>query len=422
MPCVLWHALLRGLFKFTNPKFKMMQPLIDRVNLIAREMLTGMPIIRAFGRQSYEQARFNVASTELMQTQLFTNRAMSCMMPAMIMVMNVTSVAIVWFGGLYIEQGLIQTGDMIAFITYSMVIIMGFLMIGMISIMLPRADVAAERVDEVLGQQPTIEDAETSVALPNSEQGYRIEFDAVSFAYPDSDEYILKDVSFSVEPGKTLAIIGATGSGKSTVFKLLLRFYDVSAGAVKIGGIDVRELSQADVRSVFGYIPQKAFLFSGTIDTNVAYADEAMSEARVQQALRIAQASAFVDAKPEGVDSAISQGGTNISGGQRQRLCIARAIAKDAEVYLLDDSFSALDYRTDADLRHAFAHDVSQASKIIVAQRIASIKEADCIVVLEDGRVVGQGTHTELMRTCEEYQRIARSQLSDAELALGGAA
>lgn len=419
--CVV-AAIMAVLFKFAMPKFKMMQPLIDRVNLVAREMLTGMPIIRAFARHTYEQERFDAASLKLMKTQLFTNRVMTFMMPTMILILNLTSVAIVWFGGQYIQAGLIQTGDMIAFISYASVIIMGFLMIGMISIMLPRADVAAERVNEVLDQIPTVVDPEVPKRIASTQKGAHIEFKDVSFKYPDSEEYVLEHVSFEAKPGQTLAIIGATGSGKSTVLKLLLRFYDVTEGEVRINGEDVRLLSQHDVREVFGYVPQKAFLFSGTIDTNVAYADEGMEESRVTAALDTAQAAEFVNEKSDGTDSPISQGGTNVSGGQRQRLCIARAVAKDPQAFLFDDSYSALDYRTDANVRHAFAHDYPHTSQIIVAQRIASIKEADTIVVLEEGHVVGQGAHQELMKTCEEYQRIARSQLSDAELAMGGAA
>lgn len=408
------------LFKLTGPKFKAMQYLIDRVNLVAREMLTGVSAIRAFGRTSYEQERFDEASARLMRTQLFTNRAMSFMMPAMMLVMNLTSVAIVWFGGHYIQAGLIQTGDLIAFITYSMVIIMGFLMIGMVSIMLPRADVAAERVMEVLSCEPTIHDPGHPRSAANGGAGARITFDRVSFRYPGSDECALEDASFEVGPGQTLALIGGTGSGKSTVLKLIERFYDASAGAVLVDGVDVREMRQADLRDALSLVPQKGYLFSGSVDTNVAYADESMPEERVVHALDTAQALGFVMAKPEGADSPIAQGGTNVSGGQRQRLCIARALAKPARAYLLDDCFSALDYKTDADLRAALRSEMSAATKVIVAQRISTIRDADAIVVLKDGRVVGQGTHDELMSTCAEYQRIALSQLTEEELGCGG--
>lgn len=415
---VLVAVVIVALFRITGPKFKVMQYLIDKVNLVAREMLTGIPVVRAFGRESYEQERFDEANEKLMRTQLFTNRAMSFMMPTMMLIMNLTSVAIVWFGGHYIEEGIIQTGDLIAFITYAMVIIMGFLMIGMVSIMLPRADVAAERVKEVLGSQPSITDPEASKALDHESAGARLSFHDVSFRYPGSDECALSNVSFAVEPGQTLALIGGTGSGKSTVLKLMERFYDVSTGSVRIDGQDVREVSQEDLRGALGYVPQRGYLFSGSIDTNVAYSDESMPESQVQKAIAIAQAEEFVSAKPEGADAPIAQGGTNVSGGQRQRLCIARALAKPARAYLFDDCFSALDYKTDANLRHALGDELAGATKVIVAQRIATIKGADVIVVMKDGRVAGQGSHDELMAGCEEYKRIALSQLSQEELSL----
>lgn len=413
-------VLILVLFRLTGPKFKIMQRLIDRVNLTAREMLTGIPAIRAFGRQEVEQERFDAASSKLMRTQLFTNRAMSFMMPAMMLVMNLTSVAIVWFGGHAIQDGTIQTGDMIAFITYAMVIIMGFLMIGMVSIMLPRADVAAERVVEVLSCTPAITDPADPVAFQPAGPGVGISFDDVSFAYPGSKECALSHVSFTVEPGQTLALIGGTGSGKSTVLKLMERFYDADEGTVSVDGRDVRTLCQADLRRALGYVPQKGYLFSGTVDTNVAYSDEGMAPAQVSAALRTAQAEAFVESRPEGVDAPIAQGGSNVSGGQRQRLCIARALAHPARAYLFDDSFSALDLRTDADLRQALSRELEGATKVIVAQRISTIKDADVIVVLKDGRVEGAGTHGQLIANCREYQRIASSQLSDEELAAVG--
>ncbi len=413
-------AFVAVLFKVTSPKFKIMQSLIDRVNRTAREMLSGIPVIRAFGREELEQQRFDDASRKLMDTQLFTNRAMSFMMPAMMLVMNLTSVAIVWFGGQSIRQGILQTGDLIAFITYSMVIIMGFLMIGMISIMLPRADVAADRVNEVLSTSSSVQDVPDALVLPASEEGLRIEFKDVSFTYPGSDECVLKHVSFIAEPGKTLAIIGGTGSGKSTILKLIERFYDVSEGSVEVDGHDVRSLSQAFLRSALGYVPQKGYLFSGTVDTNVAYADESMTESHVQKALDLSQAAKFIASKPEGTQRTIAQGGTNVSGGQRQRLCIARALAKQARAYLFDDSFSALDYKTDAALRRGLRQEVVAKTKVIVAQRISSIKEADCIVVLKDGAVAGTGTHAHLMEACEEYRKIALSQLSEEELGMAG--
>ncbi len=445
-------ALIGVLMKVAMPKFKMMQKLIDRVNLVAREILTGLSVIRAFDREDFEEARFDTASTRLMRTQLFTNRVMTFMMPCMMLIMNAVSVAIVWVGGGYIDAGVIQTGDLIAFITYAMVIIMGFLMIGMISIMLPRADVAAQRIDEVLACEPSVRDPEDlrpaeilgfgmgkapdaragsplpvppappAVGAPSAPcaAGAEIVFDDVSFAYADSAECVLAHVSFTAEAGKTCAIVGSTGSGKSTVVKLIERFYDVTEGAVRIDGIDVRNMPQRTLRAQLGYVPQKAFLFSGTIASNVAYSNESMSRVRIDEALGIAQAAEFVGAKEEGADFPIAQGGTNVSGGQRQRLAIARALATDARAYLFDDSFSALDYKTDAALRREMRERLSGKTVIIVAQRISTVLSADRIVVLDEGRVVGTGTHAELMETCREYQEIARSQLSETELEGGG--
>lgn len=403
------------------PKFKAMQKLIDRVNLISREILTGLPVIRAFGRQGYEERRFDEANVSLMRTQLFTNRVMTFMMPLMMLVMNAVSVLIVWVGASSIDAGAIQTGDMIAFITYSMVIIMSFLMIGMVSIVLPRADVAARRIDEVLETPCSIEDPVRPASLPASSGGLRIEFDDVTFAYDEGSDPVLSHVSFVAEPGKTTAIIGSTGSGKSTVAKLMMRFYDASSGAVRIDGVDVRDLAQADVRRRFGYAPQKAFLFSGSIADTIRYGVVGADDARVREAAEIAQALPFIEQRPEGFDAAVSQGGSNVSGGQRQRLSIARALAADADAYLFDDSFSALDYRTDARLRAAIARRLSGKTTVIVAQRIATVLSADRIVVLEDGRVVGCGTHDELMAGCPAYREIAMSQLSEEELAEGGA-
>ena len=405
------------------PKFKIMQKLIDRVNLVSREILTGLPVIRAFDRQEFEEKRFDEASTHLMKTQLFTNRVMTFMMPVMMLVMNGISVLIVWVGGSYIDNGTIQTGDMIAFITYSMVIIMSFLMIGMISIMLPRADVAAQRVNEVLDTEPTICDPEqTEDARIGAGSGVTIAFNDVCFKYADSKECVLEHVDFTAEPGKTTAIIGSTGSGKSTVIKLIERFYDVTNGSVTLDGIDVRDLSQEKLRSLLGYVPQKAFLFSGTIASNIAYSDEGMSEERIELAAGISQATDFIEAKDDGYQSEVSQGGTNVSGGQRQRLAIARALATDARAFLFDDSFSALDYKTDAALRQALSNQLGEATVVIVAQRISTVLNADQIIVLDEGHVVGKGTHENLMETCEEYREIALSQLSAAELGGGGAA
>ena len=416
------------LMVFAMPKFRIMQKLIDRVNLVAREMLTGLPVIRAFDRQRYEQDRFDDASRMLYRTQLFTNRVMTFMMPSMMLIMNGVSVLIIWIGGSYIDNGTIQTGDMIAFISYSMTIIASFLIIGMISIMLPRADVAAQRVNEVLGTAPSINDPlnPRDAELP-CKGGARVEFDDVAFGYEDEDgdgapEPVLQHVSFTAEPGTVCAIVGSTGSGKSTVIKLIERFYDVTSGSVKIDGIDVRELSQEKLRGTVGYVPQKAFLFSGTIDSNIAYADAGMPDERVREAARIAQSGDFIDEKPDGFESSITQGGTNVSGGQRQRLCIARAIAAESRVLVFDDSFSALDYKTDSNLRLSLRQNLGDRTLVIVAQRISTVMDADQIIVLEEGRMVGKGTHAELMESCEEYREIAYSQLSEEELKGGDAA
>lgn len=400
------------------PKFRIMQKLIDRVNLVSREMLTGMSVIRAFDRQDYEEARFDKASTDLYRTQLFTNRVMTFMMPSMMLIMNGVSVLIVWVGGSYIDAGTIQTGDMIAFITYSMVIVMSFLMISMIAIMLPRADVAAGRVDEVLATENSIHDPEQSQAskLDAAAEGLSVQFDNVTFAYNEGSDPVLSDVNFTAEPGQTTAIIGSTGSGKSTIMKLIERFYDVTAGAIRVGGVDVRDMNQHELRCELGYVPQKAFLFSGTIESTIAYADESMSEEHVRKAAEIAQASDFIEAKEKGYESEISQGGTNVSGGQRQRLSIARALASNARVLLFDDSFSALDYATDSKLRRALAEHAAGKTVVVVAQRIATVLNADKILVLEDGRIVGMGTHSELLKTCPTYKEIAASQLSEEEL------
>lgn len=419
-------VLIMVLMRVALPKFQIMQTLIDRVNLVSREILTGLPVIRAFDRQPYEEKRFDEASTKLMKTQLFTNRVMTFMMPLMMLIMNGVSVLIVWVGGSYIDNGTIQTGDLIAFITYAMVIIMGFLMIGMISIMLPRADVAAQRVNEVLETKPTICDPAADKArdaeLRRSDEGATIAFNDVSFRYGDSKECVLEHIDFTAEPGKTTALIGSTGSGKSTVIKLIERFYDVTEGSVTIDGVDVRDVTQQALREQLGYVPQKAFLFSGTIESNVAYADEGMPVDRIREAVDIAQASEFVASKEEGLGTRVSQGGSNVSGGQRQRLAIARALATEARAYLFDDSFSALDYKTDAALRQELHTRLGGKTVVIVAQRISTVLHADRIVVLDDGRIVGQGTHEELMETCEEYREIAMSQLSEAELNGGDAA
>lgn len=420
-------AVIMGvLMKVAMPKFKIMQKLIDRVNLVSRELLTGLPVIRAFGREQHEEARFDDANTRLMKTQLFTNRVMTFMMPLMMLIMNLVSVGIIWFGGHAIDVGNLQTGDLIAFVTYSMVIIMGFLMIGMLSIMLPRADVAAQRIDEVLECKPSIADLEPGKAKDaligaNGLPGARIAFENVSFRYSDGAECVLEDVSFTCEPGKTTAIIGSTGSGKSTVLKLAERFHDVTSGRITVDGVDVRDVSQHALRAQLGYVPQAAFLFSGTIASNVGYGVDDADEDRIRAAADVAQASDFIAERPEGLATPISQGGTNVSGGQRQRLAIARALATDARAYLFDDSFSALDYKTDAALRHELSSRLGGKTVVIVAQRISTVLNADQIVVLDDGRVVGAGTHEQLMESCQEYREIAMSQLSEDELKGGDA-
>ena len=491
------------LMAIVMPKFRIMQKLVDRVNLVSRERLTGVQVVRAFGQQMREEERFDEASVDLMRTQLFTNRVMVFMMPLMMIIMNLVSVAIVWVGAGQIDAGNIQTGDLIAFITYSMVIIMGFLMLSMLAIIAPRADVSAGRIDEVLeakvsitdpvlpgpsaaapegggvrlasasskdssvrkpaepltpppsgaaAEGPAFSQAEGSGAgipgeggvsgsagfrknqyieeaeakrtppspgIPAPEPdrfGVQIEFDHVSFRYDESSECVLTDVTFTAEAGKTTALIGSTGSGKSTVLKLIERFYDVSEGAVRVGGIDVRDLPLRDLRAQLGYVPQRAFLFTGTIASNVGYGEDEPDEQRILEAIDIAQATELVEQKEEGLQAEITQGGTNVSGGQRQRLAIARALATDARALLFDDSFSALDYKTDAALRRALAERLPGKTQIIVAQRIATVMRADKIVVLDEGRVVGQGQHVDLLRDCEQYREIAYSQLSPEEL------
>ncbi len=421
-------VVVSTLMVFVMPKFKVMQRLIDRVNQVAREMLTGVSVVRAFGRQDHEQRRFEQANEDLWHTQLFTNRAMSLMMPLMMLIMNGISVLVVWVGGHYVDAGQIQTGDLIAFISYAMVIISSFLILGMLSVMIPRAEVAAGRINEVLDTEPSVADPLHPVALPApaagapAPAGAAIAFDHVDFSYADSEEPVLRDVTFTAPAGKVTAIVGSTGSGKSTIVKLVERFYDVTAGAVTVDGVDVRDLRQHDLRAQLGYVPQKAFLFSGTIASNIAYGAPGASPERVAEAARVAQAADFIAERPEGAGAPIAQGGTNVSGGQRQRLAIARALATDARAYLFDDSFSALDYRTDAALRQALATEMRGRTVLIVAQRIATVLHADVIVVLDEGRVVGTGTHAELMRDCPQYREIALSQLSEAELAAAAGA
>lgn len=408
--------LVGTLMGIAMPKFKQMQVLVDKLNLVSREILTGIPVIRAFSREKYEEQRFDRANNELMSTQLFTNRVMTFMMPVMMLIMNAITISIVWFGAKGIDLGNLQLGDMMAFITYSMQIVMSFLMLTMISVMLPRAGVAAERIEEVLSTEPTILDAGELKDDKVEGKGV-IAFENVCFRYPEAHEDALSDISFVAEPGKTTAIIGSTGCGKSTLLHLIPRFYDVTSGRITIDGIDIRNLSQKKLRSMLGFVPQKGVLFSGTIASNIKFAGEdKVSDEVMKDAAAIAQAAEFIESKDEDYLSPIAQGGTNVSGGQKQRLSIARAVAAKPKVFLFDDSFSALDYKTDAVLRKALHEKISDAAIIIVAQRISTILHADQIIVLDDGKIVGIGVHEELLKDCEAYQEIARSQLSEAEM------
>ncbi len=413
---VIISGLVLVLMGVTLPKFKMMQKLVDRLNLVSREILTGLPVIRAFSREKFEEDRFDKANRDLMGTQLFTNRVMTLMMPAMMMLMNGVTVLIVWMGGKGIDMGNLQVGDMIAFISYTMQIIMSFLMITMVSVMLPRAGVAADRIDEVVRTKGSICDAAHVRDEEHSDWKGRVEFSDVSFRYEGADEDALSHLSFVAEPGKTTAIIGSTGCGKSTLVNLIPRFYDVTDGVITMDGVDIRELSQKKLRSLLGVVPQKGVLFSGDIASNLKFGGDDITDEQMTEAAQIAQATEFIEEKPNRYHSEISQGGTNVSGGQKQRLSIARAIAKHPKVLIFDDSFSALDYKTDAALRRALAEKTADAAVIIVAQRINTILHADQILVLEEGRIVGKGTHRELMETCEAYQEIANSQLSEEEL------
>lgn len=416
-------ALIVVLMTVAMPKFKKMQTLIDRVNLVSREILTGLPVIRAFSREEYEEKRFDKANRDLMGTQLFTNRTMSMMMPIMMLIMNGISVLIVWAGAHGVDLGTMQVGDMIAFITYTMQIVMAFLMISVVSIMLPRAGVSAKRIQEVLDTQVSVRDPEPGKNKDESKENWRgeVRFEDVSFRYPDAQADVLEHISFTARPGETTAIIGSTGSGKSTLLNLIPRFFDVSYGRITLDGVDIRNLSLHKLHSLLGYVPQKGVLFSGTIESNLKFGGTEITDQAMRQAAAIAQADDFIDAKPEGYESPIAQGGTNVSGGQKQRLSIARAIAKNPKVYLFDDSFSALDYKTDAALRHALSEQVKDAAVIIVAQRISTILHAQQIIVLDEGKVAGIGTHEELMVSCPTYQEIARSQMSEAELGGVGA-
>lgn len=408
-------VLILVLVVVAMPRFKKLQSMLDRLNLITREILTGLSVIRAFSAEKHEEERFEEANHRLMKTNLFVNRCMTFMMPLMMLIMNGISVLIVYVGAHHIDEGALQVGDMMAFIQYTMQIIMAFLMISMLSVMLPRASVSANRIVEVLDTDVSIREPEQA-KLPEQDRKGEVEFSHVSFRYPGAEEEVLHDITFTAKKGETVAFIGSTGSGKSTLVNLIPRFFDVTEGAIRVDGVDIREMDLKDLRSRLGYVPQKGVLFSGTIESNLRFGAEHASMDDLNKAADIAQATEFISQKEDGMASPIAQGGTNVSGGQKQRLSIARAIAKHPEIYIFDDSFSALDYKTDAALRQALKRETSDATTLIVAQRISTILHADKIMVLDSGTVVGCGTHKELMETCEVYQQIARSQLSEEEL------
>lgn len=413
---VLILAVIILLFMIAMPKFTKLQTLIDRLNLVSREILTGIPVIRAFSREKHEEERFEEANKTLTKTNLFVNRCMTFMMPVMMLIMNGVSVLIIYSGSHAVDNGTMQVGNVMAFIQYAMQIIMSFLMITAMSIMLPRANVAALRIDDILKTEVSIKDPENP-EHPKKEAAGTVEFNHVSFAYPEAGENVLTDIHFKAKKGETVAIIGSTGSGKSTLVNLIPRFYDVTEGSVSVDGVDVRDMSQKELRDCIGYVPQKGVLFSGTIDSNIRYGKTDISEEEVKTAARIAQAQDFIEEKPQAYHSPIAQGGTNVSGGQKQRLSIARAIAKKPEIFIFDDSFSALDFKTDSRLRSALKEHTKDATTIIVAQRISTILHADRIIVLDDGHMAGMGTHAELIKNCEVYRQIAMSQLSEEELA-----
>ena len=412
---VLIALVVLVLFAVAMPKFKSLQKLVDKVNLVMREILTGLPVIRAFSTEKHEEKRFDKANMDLMKTNLFVNRAMTFMMPIMMLIMNGISVLIMWSGAKGINDGQMQVGDIMAFIQYTMQIIMGFLMICMLSVMLPRAAVAADRVDEVLSSRTVIHDPKTPKKFEEKQKGV-LTFDHVSFKYPGADENVLEDITFTAKPGETTAIIGSTGSGKSTLVNLIPRFYDVTDGSIRLDGTDIREVTQHDLRDKLGYVPQKGLLFSGDIASNIMFGNPEGGGQEMKEAAQIAQATEFIEAKPNKYESPISQGGSNVSGGQKQRLSIARAIAKRPEVFIFDDSFSALDFKTDVALRKALKKRTKESTVLIVAQRISTILNAEQIIVLDDGKIAGIGTHKELLRNCEVYKQIAASQLSEKEL------
>ena len=403
------------LFSTVMPRFKIVQNLVDKLNLVTREILTGLPVIRAFSTERFEENRFNDVNKDLTKVNMFVNRMMSCMMPAMMLVMNVISVLIVWVGAKNIDTGAMQVGDMMAFIQYTMQIVMSFLMISMISVMIPRAAVSANRINEVLEKDIVIKEDKNVKSFEDDKKGL-VEFKNVSFKYPDADENVLEDITFTAKPGQTTAFIGSTGSGKSTLINLIPRFHDVTEGEIKVDGVNIKNASIHELRGKIGYVPQKGILFSGTIDSNLRYGKKDATEEEIIKAAKIAQAIDFIDDKEDKFDSEISQGGSNVSGGQKQRLSIARAIAKDPEIFIFDDSFSALDFKTDSKLRKALKSEIKDSTVLIVAQRISTILDADQIVVLDEGKVVGIGTHKELLKNCEIYKEIALSQLSKEEL------
>lgn len=400
------------------PRFKILQKLVDKLNLVSREILTGSQVIRAFNKEEREEQRFDGANKDLMKTQVFVNRAMSIMMPALMLVMNCITILIVWVGGHNVNDGLMQVGDVMAFIQYTMQIVMAFLMISMVSIMLPRAIVSAGRINEVLETEPKIKDKNTTKEFKEDKKGY-VEFKDVSFHYPDADTEVISDITFTAKPGETTALIGSTGSGKSTIVNLIPRFYDVTGGELLVDGVNIKDANQKELRKRIGFVPQKGVLFSGTIESNIKYGDEDISDEKMIEAAQIAQAEEFINTKPDKYNEPIAQGGGNVSGGQKQRLSIARAIAIDPEIFVFDDSFSALDLKTDKILREELAKRTKDKTVIIVAQRISTIMNADQIIVLDEGKIVGKGTHEELMKTCETYQQIALSQLSKEELENG---
>lgn len=411
-------AIVGVLVGFTMPKFRRMQSLVDRLNLVSRNMLDGLMPVRAFGREAYELERFDEANTELKDTQLFTNRSMSLLMPAIMLLMNLMSLSIVWFGGFAVDDGTMQVGTMMAFISYSVQIVMAFMILAMVAVMLPRAEVSAVRIDEVLDCAPLVADPADPVAVPEGAPAGELVFDDVTFRYPDAADPVVASVSFRTRPGHTTAIIGSTGSGKTTLVKLVPRFFDATEGTVSLDGVDVRDMALDDLRGRIGYVPQQGLLFSGTIRSNLLFGAPDATDEDLRWALEVSQSAEFVDQLPEGIDTPVAQGGTSVSGGQRQRLSIARALARKPEVLVFDDSFSALDYATDARLRDALATQVHDAAVVIVAQRVATIMHADEILVLDRGTLVGRGTHEELLTACPTYLEIARSQLSDEELDL----